>query len=375
VFDCIVVGLGPAGAIALREISQAGLNVIGLEKSALPHRKTCAGALSGLAQRHAPAGVDQLFLDQIHMVELSCPPHLNRRWEFDQPVACLIDRAQFHAFLLKGLPPEQIQSQTKVLGITVDDEGVLVHTSRGMLKTKTLIGADGAHSQVALKAGLIRPRCGLGLEVAVPQRDCQWRERIYVQYGQPPWGYGWIFSKGDHLSVGVVSLREEKTDLRPYLQNLLNRHQLSTSAKALGHPIPLGPSKKGPIAREGILLAGDAAGLADPLTGEGIAYALTSGRLAAQEVINALERDDYRFSDYQREVWQRWGSQLHLSSKIAACFYRFPRVTNWFLQHYPEVIKGYFHSVGQAVDYGQLVGQIKGKIVPFIDGWAHMFDE
>ena len=170
---------------------------------------------------------------------------------------------------------------------------VQLETSRGPFRARFLVAADGATGPTARAAGWTEPLGSvpaLDAEVEVPSRVlARFADRARFDLGTPAGGYGWIFPKADHLSVGVgvFTRGAARRRLRDELARYLHAVGLGEASvrRVRGAPIPVRPRRD--VARGRVLLAGDAAGLADPLTGEGISLAILSGRLAAESLLAA----------------------------------------------------------------------------------------
>ncbi|NMB16353.1 MAG: geranylgeranyl reductase family protein [Firmicutes bacterium] len=368
-YDCIVIGTGPAGSMALARLGKAGVRALGLEKAFFPRRKTCAGALSGAAISLLPLGFQHLVRQKTVQVDVHClPGGLVRSFQFTEPIAHLIDRDQFDGFLQQQARDAGaiIREGERVMAVETCLDGAIVHSSGGSYRSQVVIGADGAHSIVARSQGLRPPVSGLGLEVELdlsPRLQREFAGRIIIHYGEPPNGYSWAFGKGDHASFGVALLQSRPPDPRPYLERFLKRLDLPFPQNIpwRGHPIPLG-GKNHPVSAHRIILAGDAAGLTDPFTGEGIAYALESGRLAAAHALGALQTGDFAFTEYSQEVQARIVSQLEIARKMAKIFYLMPSLTSYCLEHQSWLVERYFQMVRGDLDYAMLLGEIRGHL-------------
>src|SRR5207237_7108929 len=149
---------------------------------------------------------------------------------------------------------------------------------------------------------------GAGLEAEHPVRAAimdKWRGRLLFDFGGIPWGYGWIFPKANHLSIGLGTWYPSgKIKLRDYLTRFINRQpdlRVHGEPFVKGHLLPLG-GRFDRFHRGRVLLAGDAAATADPFFGEGISFAIRSGRMAAQEIGRAIERGDCRLAAYSKRL-------------------------------------------------------------------------
>lgn len=298
VYDAAVIGGGPAGAVAARELAHAGARVVLLERARLPRQKTCGGGILARARALMPAGMQRAFCETCGTVELTIG---SRPFFFaahrPQAVIYMADRRRLDSLLVAaaGRCGAEIVDACRVDGIAAVRGGLSVATCRGRFKARFVIAADGALSATARRCGwpveTRRLVPALSAELNVPAGIFgRWQQpvRARFDFGAVPRGYGWIFPKAGHLSVGVVSMQSKTTGLKQALQHYLKAAGLGGTAplKTRGALIPVSPRTDG-FAKGRVLLAGDAAGLADPLTAEGISHALLSGRLAAQALVAA----------------------------------------------------------------------------------------
>jgi flavin-dependent dehydrogenase len=158
---------------------------------------------------------------------------------------------------------------------------------------KVMIGADGSASVTAKHVGVRLEQIDLGLEVELavppPVRE-QWRGRVLLDWGPIPGSYAWIFPKDDRLTAGVIAARGAGDATRRYLQDFLSRHRLASSERVQdsGH-ITRCRTGSSPLRLDRVLVAGDAAGLLEPWTREGISFALRSGALAGAIAAEAAQ--------------------------------------------------------------------------------------
>ena len=328
-WDVVVVGSGPAGAAAALSLAEGGARVLVLEKSTLPRYKTCGGGLVARAQALVPASVlDRAVQRQFHRVELNLlDSGLTFAAERDVPIMGAVMREEFDFALLEAAceaGAEQL-APCAMRGLSEDASAQVVDTERGRLRTQILIGADGVCSPVARTGGWRRRLSvipALEWEAEVPDEVF---ERFQVaprfDFGAISRGYGWVFPKDGHLSVGIGCAGPPSTNLNQALRTYLEQIgcQPIRSVRKHGYVIPLRPHRR--FARGRVLLTGDAAGLTDPVTFEGISHALLSGRLAAQEIIRA-ELDPHRAGHgYQRRLAREILPELRLARGLARLLY------------------------------------------------------
>jgi flavin-dependent dehydrogenase len=158
-------------------------------------------------------------------------------------------------------------------------------------------------------------------------------------------GYCWIFPKSSHLSVGIGNMRKGASGLKQQLMASMERYGVSLGqARILGHPLPTYTGRKrlhqGPIG-----LLGDAAGLVDPLTGEGIRHALLSGKLAAEAIAQG------GLDGYSRRVWKEIGRDLLWAGRLARLFYMKQAASFSWLIRNAWVFEDMMHIVSNRLSY------------------------
>jgi geranylgeranyl reductase family protein len=308
-FDAIVVGAGPAGSNAARLLAQAGVRVALLEKHALPRYKTCGGGVVRRALQWAPGDIEKALavqsyrarltfsdLEQQFLLEEEAPLiHLTMRQELDHELAMSAQRAG--AQLLESCAFRAAERQQHVWR---------VGTSQGVMMAPILIGADGAQSRVARSAGWSpNPACIPALEWEIKVDDATLARlsgEVRFDFDVGLRGYAWVFPKGDSLSVGLLSTARGKRDLSGALQRYLDRlHIQPRQVERHGATLPIAPRSKR-LAGEGVFLVGDAAGLVDPITCEGISASLQSASLVAQALTQTQFEAVAAARQYHREL-------------------------------------------------------------------------
>jgi geranylgeranyl reductase family protein len=370
-YDCIVVGLGPAGSTALKDISTAGVRALGVDKAAFPRDKCCGGALSAAAERQLQVPEwKQAVEAEMHTVRVALRLGQEMTHSTPEPICRFVMRDQFDHVLVEAAIASgaEVLCGEPIVSLEIAPPGVIVQTPTQKLTARCLVGCDGAHSVVARSLGLSPAASGAAIEqeMVVPNKVVrQWEGTVYVSYGDPAWGYGWVFPKKHGLSVGVGSFSPRKAQLPLHLERLLAHCKLSGyPSRRSGHPIPLGGMRrqlhKGPVC-----LAGDAASLCDPLSGEGISHALLSGHIAARHVLQYLTGETRDFAAYQAEIEQRITQEMALARWIAGKLYRAPRLFFGLLQRSPSTLALYFQLIGGTATYRDVVNHLKQQFRRF----------
>jgi geranylgeranyl reductase family protein len=331
--DVIVVGAGPAGATLAYELAKSGVEVLLLEKEKLPRYKCCAGGVTSKTAGLLDFDISEVVENAIYEVSFTFDlgnPYLGQD---SQPLMYTVMRDIFDDFLVKKaqrLGAALIDGQ-KVTQIKVDGDWVQISTADNIFRSRLVVGADGAHSVVARELGMGRSMeyaAGTASEIVVPEEVLsKWKSRIEVDLGCSPGGYGWVFPRRKHLSIGIGCPASKARQLDHYHQRFLNSLNIGnyTIARSGSHLIPTCTEGR-LVWRDKALLLGDAAGLADPLTGEGIYNAILSAQLAAPVITNSLAHDEAKLEDYQEVVGGKIISELRIARVLSRLLVRFPHL-------------------------------------------------
>lgn len=336
-YDVIVVGSGPAGSCAAWRLAQAGVTVAVLEKAALPRYKTCGGGIVGRAMQALPIDVRHVVEQDCHTAQLHLlPAELSFTTHRQTPIVSMTMRAQFDFALLSAAQAAGavVHQRCAVENVSFQGDFLTVGTNAGSMKAKFVVAADGALSTVARKMGLADGRVlipALEYEVTVARdRLDRFRGLARFDFGILPHGYAWAFPKKDHLSIGVLSTVQGGGDLKASIARYLDRLGCGsvTQVEHHGFVIPIRP-RTGPFVDKRILLVGDAAGFADPVTGEGISFAIRSSVMAAQCLIDRhLEEEPVKHA-YTRSLAETILPELQRGRWLARLLYDFPRTRSW----------------------------------------------
>ena len=270
---------------------KAGLRVALIDKAAFPRDKLCGGGVTARAHGYAQAVFGPLPGDLFHIsrhVRFSTGLQTLARLE-DAPPIYMTMRSGFDATLRK----RAIAAGAQDLGgcriaDCVPEAGRITLADGRVLTARVVIGADGVHSAVArtlFGRALDPASIGFALEAEVPGPP---GPDTGLDMTALPWGYGWDFPKAQGRTLGIGGVAVQDTDLRPRFHDWLRARGVDpATVKIKGHHLPSGASRAVP-GRGAVLLAGDAAGLVDPITGEGIGWAILSGQLAAEAAAQAI---------------------------------------------------------------------------------------
>jgi geranylgeranyl reductase family protein len=304
--DVLVVGLGPAGSRAAAAAAAAGLDVVALERrSEAGNPVQCAEFVPSMIEREAPSVrsvTQQMVARMLTFVEGAGPD------ETKDFRGRMIDRADFDRLLAEEAAHAGTRCRYGVAVLRAEPDGT-VHCSDGAgFRPRVVIGADG-------------PRSRIGAAIGQPNRDLADTRQITVPLLHPHdatdifldpdyrGGYGWLFPKGAIANIGIGMAIEMRQRLKPMLADL--RAKLAAACRIgsktlglTGGAIPVGGRLKcvGRLGRTPVLLAGDAAGLTNPVTGAGIASAVQSGTLAGRAAADWLGGRASALDEYDEEL-------------------------------------------------------------------------
>jgi geranylgeranyl reductase family protein len=338
-FDIAIVGTGPAGGSAAMELAGSGLRVAIIEKQALPRYKTCGGGVLARAVKLLPVDISQVVQCECNSVAMNLNGKLRYAVRRAVPVVSMVMRDEFDHLLVKRAMERGVEliGDCEVRGVCCGVDGVELETSVGKIRARIVIAADGAAGRTGKLAGFADHR------VMIPAMECEasvdvetferYSAEARFDFDAVPSGYGWVFPKREHLSIGVGNWPGKDVHLREHLKGYMERLGIvSRKAEMHGYVIPMLTAKgmkEAVFAARGILLCGDAAGFADPVTGEGITFAIASGQAAGQ----AVRRGWPRMAEVEREYIADLGRmilpELRYAARLASLLYFHPRARNW----------------------------------------------
>jgi electron transfer flavoprotein-quinone oxidoreductase len=342
-FDAIVVGAGPAGITAAKDMAAAGLSVVVLERGQYPGSKNVSG---GILYRHPTeemcpgfeedAPLERPIIEQRYLVltEDAMLGGLYRSMKFaERPYnAYSVLRAEFDQWYATKAEEAgaEVYPEFTVTDVLWEDGrvvGVTTGEPDGELLAHCVVLADGANSLLAQRVGLHREWAPMDQAlvakelIALPAEKIEDRFALpaglgtaYEIFGESTWGllgYGFIYTNKESISIGTGALLQDLIDTGINVNDMLDRFKRHPAVAPLiaggetieysAHLIPEGGIDRLPqIFADGVVVVGDAAGLVNPLNREGANLAMISGRLAAQAIVEAKQRNDFSIATLSR---------------------------------------------------------------------------
>ena len=374
-YDAIVVGAGPAGSTLARHLAGSGVRVLLLDRAVFPRDKPCGGGVSLRAASRL--GLDLSSVTEQTIFDVRVTYRLGRafRHHYPQPLAYMTHRCRLDALLAEqaAAAGAEFHDGEPVRAVEVSDHRVDVRTEKGAYTAHALAGADGVNGVVGRSTGAV-PRADLAvaLEGNVPFPEgvpSYWRGTVALALGGLPGGYGWVFPKDDHLNVGVGAWRWFAPNLRRQLAALCHRYGFSPEPlrDVRGHHLPV-RRPGSPIVSGPVLTVGDAAGLVDPLSGEGIHTAIQSAGLAARAIEAYLSERAADLSPYQTAVDELIMPELMASRKLQDIFHYTPGLYAFVLQHSRRFWRLMCRIIRGEVTYTGFL-EMLGPLRLLVDAW------
>ncbi len=371
-YTCLVVGAGPSGSSAAYTFAKNGIDACVIDKAIFPRDKLCGGLLtrrtkqcysdvfcSGWDDVYECKSNGALFFHKGQMI--------NAIENYGELYFC--NRRTFDHALLEKVTATgaDVVLGDRVEVVDTTSRTCLLHSGR-KIGYRYMIGADGVNSVVAraiTSKGFDRSRFAFAVQAETPDIICRKEDMVMpeIYFGEVDWGYGWVFPKKNSCSVGIGGLCEKSGDVkRRFREFYFARTNQLYSAPLKGHYIPFGNFSRNAVAKD-IIIVGDAAGLVDPITGEGIAYAIESGKYAAQAVISAISNKNITLADEYERYYSKITREMVRANMLQ--YYLFSRCTRGLVMgalsrsktmpyHYMDLLSG-------DIDYKDLFSIIHKK--------------
>jgi geranylgeranyl reductase family protein len=330
--DCIIIGAGPAGATAAYHLAKRGRSVLVLDRAGLPRYKPCGGGVS-------PA-IGQWFDFDFTPVISNTVNQVRYTWKLGDPVEVdlrmldpmwMVRRDRFDHFLCQQAQRQgaQIQDDTEVTACAFRSDFWEVTTSNGTYQAQYLIAADGVKGKTAQWLGFPPQEESLGatLEIRTPVPENR-RRTASFDFGSLKNGYIWNFPKADGYTIsgGCFKGNIKSEELKKQLLNYASASGIDPgSAQYYEYPLALWTQKR-PLHTRQAVLAGEAAGIVDPLLGEGIRPSILTGVKAAEAIDLALAGDGGALARYSDIIDAQWGVDMVLAQRLAGLFYQFTQI-------------------------------------------------
>ena len=364
-YDVIIVGAGPAGSVTGYFLSRQGLNVLIVEKKRLPRYKPCGGGLTRRALNILPFDLSELTEDESYTAKISIQNQTVFTKTEDRPIVVTVTRDKFDHFLAGKaiVAGAHLLDGVAFRSLSGSIGNLSVETSEGTFRTQLLVGADGVTSRVARTFGWRVPKNVMtAMEGEVFYGNGKTVENlknsVHFDLGVIPEGYGWVFPKSDHLSVGLLSTSRRIKHLKSHFSSYMKMKRLDEYAEVRSlrtHLIPSGPDKKDIFADKKGMLVGDAAGFADPVTGEGIFFALREAQIASKAILEGLTLGYECVERYNDLLKKEFMHEMTYAKRLRYMLYRLPFVSHTVLKSRGNILGQYYlHIASGRMNYSEL---------------------
>ncbi|MDG1527939.1 MAG: geranylgeranyl reductase family protein [Polaribacter sp.] len=328
-FDVAIIGSGPSGASTAFYLAEKGISTVIIEKETLPRYKTCGGGFVYRGRKDMPFDISEVIEREFFEVDTYFGTKLHFNSKREKPVISMIMRDAFDHLITKKAQELGVTllENHKLTSLNFDNENIVLITSQREISAKFVIAADGVLSPTAKMAGWkvdtrkLIP--ALEYEVEVPKEDFErLSKEVRFDIDAAPNGYAWSFPKQNHLSLGVLTTKRSKINLKEYYEKYLKKLGITTiiSQSQHGFQIPVGPRTDG-FFKNNVFLIGDSAGFADPITAEGISNAILSGKYVAESLIESELNSEKANQLYTEKLNIKLLPELHSGVFLAKYFY------------------------------------------------------
>jgi geranylgeranyl reductase family protein len=313
-----ILGGGPAGAFAAEQLASAGLDVLVFDEK-LAWEKPCGGGLTYKAYSQYPFLIENSTPKRLITETILAAPHGGEvSLKLDDPLL-IYSRLDLNRMLLERAERAGAQiEKARVLGMSRYGRGWQLRTSSGMADADFCIVATGARNALPEVGTELTPEDTMpALGYYVPGDQTH----IDIQFLPRLEGYIWVFPRCGHLSVGICGKGEPASSLRKRLEQYLTQRGMAWKGAAFySHLLPsldAASWKKNRVAGEGWMAVGDAAGLVDPVTGEGLYYAIRSADLAARALLSEASDAAGKPGQYRQSLRHDFAADLEFGSRLA----------------------------------------------------------
>ncbi len=339
-FDVAIIGSGPSGASTAFYLGQKGISTVIIEKETLPRYKTCGGGFVNRGRKNMPFDISEVIEREFYTVDSFFNGKIHYQSKKETPIITMIMRDAFDNLIVKKAKEfgvTLLENHT-LKSIDFSDRKALLNTSEGIIAANIVIAADGALSPTAKMAGWKKDTRNLipALEYEVTVSDEDFKrlsDKVRFDIDAVPNGYAWCFPKKNHLSLGVLTTKKGKINLKEYYKKYLKTLNIKSVIKEEFHgfQIPIAPRTDG-FVKQNVFLIGDAAGFADPITAEGISNAILSGKYAAEAIIESNLQLELAEKKYLEKLNIKLIDELKSGVTLSKFFYNNNAVRNYILK-------------------------------------------
>lgn len=311
-----------------------------VEKEKLPRYKTCGGGFVFKGRKNLPIDISNIIEREFFDVEIYFAKDIHFTMSREKPIISMIMRDSFDHLIVKKAQELGVDllENHKLLQVNQQGDFVTIETSQGTIQSKFLIAADGVLSPTAKLAGWTKETRNLipalEYEVTVPKEDFErLSKNVRFDIDAAPEGYAWCFPKKNHLSLGVLTTKKKRINLKEYYKEylkLLGIEEIITEEQH-GFQIPISSRTDG-FVKNRVFLIGDAAGFAEPITAEGISNAIYSGKLVAEAIIESNLNIEIAKTLYEEKLQEKLVPELRSAEFLSSYFYKRNPLRNFIMK-------------------------------------------
>ncbi len=336
-YDVVIIGAGPSGSTTAYHCTKLGLDTLFIDKSQFPRYKECGGALSERAMSYLDFPVNgELIERNVYGARVQFGNEVIELLKQSR-IAALVTRSKFDYFLVQHAirAGAKFLENERVTDLQISHKYVDITTSNALIRAKLVIGADGSQGITSryIHDTIKRDEYAIGLVTEIPADNRDIDKYIFnsieIHLGIVDLGYGWVFPHEGYFNIGIGAVANKLNNPRKTLIHFLKERGFDGQYRFHAHKIPIGGVPRKKVA-DRIILVGDAAGFVDSFYGEGIAYAILSGKIAANVCHDALQyRDGWReefLKIYSEECYKQFDYNLKDSLIFTKFMHKFPKL-------------------------------------------------
>lgn len=331
IYDVVIIGAGPAGVAAAHNLINNNISCVLIDKQKFPRNKLCAGGVTSKTfDLLKDLKLKEEFSGEGLVISESTKIYLE--YEFINRIKCksltyMVDRFDFDSYLVNQYKKKGgiLLEESRVDNIDTNNN-IITLGNKEEIKFKYIIGADGA---VGITKKLVddnKQANGFCLQVEIDRKELDYEGNdMALYYGVINQGYGWIFPKKNTLTIGFGGDYDKSINYHKEFEKFLTNLGVKCERENFkGAFLPFGDYIKNPINKDkNLILVGDAAGLVDPITGEGIYFAVKSGIEASSIIIKALEENNPKEIDNYIKRISNITKNISKGTKLRKLIYKF----------------------------------------------------